>query len=125
MKTFITAMVLVLAGGCYHSKVDADRSTLAKVGGQELACGTAKPAVVFYGLRGADNAAVSPCFGDKAEALGVVECGGKRKAYWKTAGQWAVRPGEVTSADEHNVEISLAGTENASGSVEAVARCSR
>ena len=124
MKTSLIAMTLVFLGGCYSSKVDADRSTLAKQGAQELAC-TAKPTVVFYGLRGADNVANTPCFGDKADGLGVVECGGTYKAYWRIAGKWEARPGKVTSATDNQVEISLAGTENSSGAVEAVARCTR
>src|SRR5688500_5731374 len=122
MKTFMIVSV-VLLGGCYHSKMDADRSTLAKLGGQELAC--EKPVVVFYGLRGGDNASNTPCFGDTADALGVVECAGKYKAYWRTAGKWEARPGTVTSATDNQVEISLAGSENTSGAIEAVARCTR
>lgn len=124
MKTSI-ACVLVLLAGCATDTIAADKSVLSKQASPELACGTAKADVVYYGLRGADIPASSPCFGDKAQALAVVECAGKRKAYWKTAGRWEARPGEVTAVDANGIEISLTGAENASGSVGAAARCAR
>ena len=125
MKTSI-AVAFVLLAGCATSKVAADKSTIAKLGGEDLACGTAKADVVYYGLRGADIPVTSPCFGEKAQALAVVECAGKRKAYWKYAeGNWEARPGEVTTVDANGIEISLAAADTASGSIDAVARCAR
>jgi hypothetical protein len=124
MRTLIVAG-LVFLGGCFSSKVGADHSTLAKQGSQDLACGTAKAEVVYYGLRGADIPPTSPCFGETAQALAVVECAGKRQAYWKNAGVWTARQGEVTAVDANGIEIALAGAENTSGSVGATARCAR
>src|SRR6185436_7457546 len=125
MRTSI-AVMLVFVGGCATSKLAADKSKVAALGGQDLACGAAKAEVVYYGLRGDDIAATSPCFGEKAQALAVVECAGKRKAYWRTAsGTWEARPGEVTAVDANGIEISLAGAENSSGAVAAAARCGR
>lgn len=123
MRTPI-AFLFVLLGGCATTNwVAADKSTIAKLGGQELACGKAE--VVYYGIRGADVPASSPCFGESAQALAVAQCGDKRKAYWKTGGKWAARTGEVTAVDETGIEITLASSENAAGSMSAVARCAR
>src|SRR5262249_26341483 len=116
---------LLLLVGCATSKIATDKSAVSKLGSQELACGPAKAEVVYYGLRGADIPASSPCFGDKAEALAVVECAGKRKAYWTTAGRWEARAGEVTNVDASGIEISVPGAENSSGSIAATARCGR
>jgi hypothetical protein len=126
LKTFTLALAVALAGGCATSKVASDKATISKLASGDLACGTDKAEVVYYGLRGADVPASSPCFGEKAQALAVVECGGKRRAYWKYAdGNWEARPGEVTAVDAEGIEISLGGADNESGSVAAAARCSR
>jgi hypothetical protein len=124
MKTSITtAIALVFLGGCATSQVAADKSRIATLGGQDLGCGNATPEVVYYGTRGADIPATSPCFGEKGQALAVVECAGKRRAYWKYAdGNWEATPGQVTAVDDRGIEITLA---SASGAVEATARCSR
>ena len=125
MKNCI-AFALVVLGGCATSKVATDKSTIAKLAGQDMACGTASAEVVYYGLRGADIPATSPCFGEKAQALAVVECAGKRRAYWKYADQnWEARPGEVTAVDANGIEIAVAGADTSSGSIDAVARCAR
>src|SRR5688572_20844827 len=122
MKTSFALLVLVFLGGCTKNWVKEDRARIAELAGPDMACGTAKAEVVYYGLRGADTPASSPCFGDKAQALAVVECAGKRKAYWKYAdGNWEPMPGTVTNVDASGVEVALAGTENASGSVAASA----
>jgi hypothetical protein len=123
MKTsYAFAFALVALGGCATNTVAADKSTISTLAAQDLACGTEKAEVVYYGLRGADIPASSPCFGDKGQALAVVECGGKRRAYWRYAdGNWEARPGEVTAVDADGIEISLSG----SGSIGTSARCAR
>ena len=116
--------MFVLLGGCATKNfIVADKSAISKMGGQDLACGKAE--VVYYGIRGADVPASSPCFGESAEALAVAQCGDKLKAYWKTGGKWAPRSGEVTSVDETGIEITLGSAENTTGAMSAVARCSR
>lgn len=117
--------MLVLLGGCAKNFIKDDKTALSKQGSQDLTCGSAKAEVVYYGLRGADVPASSPCFGESAQALAVVECAGKRKAYWKNAGHWEARPGEITSVDATGIEISLSDSQNTSGSVAATARCAR
>lgn len=124
MKTLSLGLMVVILGGCFHSTLEADRSAVSKLASADMACGSNKANVVFYALRGGDNAANTPCFGDKAEAMAVVECGGNKKAYWRgKAAAWEARPGTVTSADANVVEISLMNAENTSGAVDAVARC--
>jgi hypothetical protein len=119
------AFVLVVLGGCFSSKLGADKSAVLKMGSQDLACGTDKADVVFYGLRGDDTPTNSPCFGEKAEAVAVVECAGKRKAYWRIGKFWEPRPGEVKSVDANGFELALAEHQNDSGSIELAARCTR
>jgi hypothetical protein len=121
MRTSIAIALLVL-GGCATSKVAADKSKISTLAAQDLACGSDKAEVVYYGLRGEDVRESSPCFGERGEALAVVECGGKRRAYWRYAdGNWEATPGTVTSVTESGVELTMGG----SGAVQAVARCSR
>lgn len=128
LKTPIAVVLVsfVWLGGCATSKVAADKAAVAKFASPELACGTEKTEVVYYGIRGEDIPASSPCFGEKAQALAVVECAGKRRAYWKHAdGTWEARPGEVTAVDADGIEIALAGADTSSGTIAASARCSR
>src|SRR5262245_20698235 len=126
MKKTSIALALALLGGCYSSELAADKSTIANLGKQDMACGSNKADVVYYGIRGTDIPPTSPCFGEKAQALAVVECAGKRKAYWKYAdGNWEARPGEVTNVDANGIEIAVAGADTASGSIGAAARCAR
>lgn len=121
MRTLI--VVTLFVGACGAGKLAADQSTVRAKASQELSCST-EPKLVYYGLRGKDIAASSACFGQTADALAVVECGDRRKAYWRNAGNWEARPGEVTAVHPDHVEITLPeGAENASGSVSAVARC--
>jgi hypothetical protein len=122
MRSLIV-MALFL-GGCSAGKLAADRDTIRAQGSQDLGC-TNKAELVYYGLRGQDIQGASACFGPTADALAVVECDGKRRAYWRQNGAWSAREGEVTKVDESGIEISLPGAENASGSVSAVARCGR
>jgi hypothetical protein len=124
MKTSFALVALVFLGGCTKNWVREDKTHIAILGGQDMACGETKSEVVYYGLRGEDVQASSPCFGDKAKALAVVECAGKRKAYWKYAdGNWEAVKGEVTAVDASGIEIALYSSD--SGAVQASARCSR
>jgi hypothetical protein len=126
MKTSFALVALVLLGGCTKNWVKADREHIVGLAAPDMQCGTSKAEVVYQGLRGPDVPASSPCFGEKATQLAVVECAGKHKAYWKYPdGNWEAVPGTVNSVDASGVEISLGAASNESGGVSATARCAR